>query len=384
MVALTSADPASLETVQACLLLAIALHGQNELRESAQYLTTAIDGALAGGLHMTDSGDPNRTGAVMAESARRTWWELWITETFMATLHPRTTYRCGDTVLTPCLPCEDSLYSEGSALLNNPTLAQYSARVFLEPEPEFSSYAYRIDAVRAMSRFLNASAIHSVSPNSIQAVDNAVASWLHHLPEAKSSAVRNDGHVDELMLQAQLFVHFTSILMHLPRSGMPLTGQASCATEVTPVFLTSQRCALKARSSANDILALAVLPMEDHSPLSICCLVFACVTQLSAAAASDESKAEYQDSVIMVMGVIKSVGKTWELAMCALRRLRPLVARIFHPEDPFSAGAYDSTTVTDRSEYDSGVDLSMPMDLNDFNWSKFFDDLQGQSLDLAS
>ncbi|KAK3669168.1 hypothetical protein LTR78_010954 [Recurvomyces mirabilis] len=382
---LATADPSNLEIIQACLLLAIAFHGQNELQESAQYLKKAIDGALGGALYMTDSDDLKPADAIIAESARRTWWELWVIEAFMIMLHHSSMFRCGNIVSTPCLPCEDSLYSKGVTLHNNPLPAQYSARVFFEPEPDFSSYAHRIEAVRAISRSFNTKADDVVSPSSMKAMDNAISSWLHHLPQEKSSAVRQDGHVDELMLQAQLFVHLAAILTHLPRSGLPLTIQASCVSNMTSISPASQQSALKAQASANEIISLAALPTNTHSPLTVCCLVFACAAQLSAAAAAPQgSLIEYQDSVTMAMGVIKSIGRTWELGLCALRRLRPVAAQVFHVTETAAIGDQNTITTGDTPQQYSGTDPAIPIDLSDFDWSKFLEDLQDQFLDTIS
>lgn len=83
------------ETVQALLLYAIALHARYEPMEAMPAITKAANLAIELGMYQADfaathgGGDP-----VYAESLRRTWWELYVTDGYLAALHRQTNFRC--------------------------------------------------------------------------------------------------------------------------------------------------------------------------------------------------------------------------------------------------------------------------------------------------
>ena len=74
----------------------------------------------------------------------------------MATLNEKSILRCSDTFSDVWLPCEESTYTSLQAIPQPHSLASFRTRIFTEDEEinYFSSFAYRIEAVRILARVL--------------------------------------------------------------------------------------------------------------------------------------------------------------------------------------------------------------------------------------
>ncbi|EMC96897.1 hypothetical protein BAUCODRAFT_42445, partial [Baudoinia panamericana UAMH 10762] len=331
---LEATPTASPHTVQAYLLLAIVLHAGNELRNASKALDKAIDHALM--LRMYDAQSPTLRSSdpVVEESHRRTWWELWITDGYCAALNRQPSWRSDGCIISTPLPCEEPSYSQGIIPLDAPTPQQFRERLFADDDQQYSSYCYRIEAMRIISRVLLVASSCDAHPDGVQAVDNAIAGWRHHLSDNKAGILDELGEVDQLMFQAHTFIQFASILLHFPRSELPLTfpsaSEVACAREIAPVTPTSTQHAIKATAASKEMSNLAALPVEHYSPFFICGLVFSCMVQLSACYAhSGNCFEQHQDRVALMTGVLRSLGRRWEIANCALARLRPVANEIF-------------------------------------------------------
>jgi hypothetical protein len=108
--------------VQALVLYSTAVYWCNDIQRAQELLDTATSKALALGMNTqrfaTDysGGDP-----VLAESWRRTWWQLYLTDGHMAATNHSMTFRTSQkTVSTTVeLPCDEEEYNAGvSAILH--------------------------------------------------------------------------------------------------------------------------------------------------------------------------------------------------------------------------------------------------------------------------
>lgn len=89
------------ETVQALLLYSIALHSRYEPMEAMAAITKAADLAINLGMHRSDYAPTHSGGdAVLEESLRRTWWELYVVDGYLAALHRHTNFKCN--TVSPC------------------------------------------------------------------------------------------------------------------------------------------------------------------------------------------------------------------------------------------------------------------------------------------
>lgn len=109
--------PRNAFTVQALLLFAIGLHSDNDQEKSAEVKDAAIELAIELGMNMKEfsesSYDGTQAGKIMAESWRRTWWELYYLDGLLAGFHQKDSFKLWTVPCTVPLPCEERDYSTG-------------------------------------------------------------------------------------------------------------------------------------------------------------------------------------------------------------------------------------------------------------------------------
>jgi len=325
----------SFHIVQARLLFSIVLHARNEIRESVSVLAEAVTMALEIGLQGEEF--CSRYGpatSITAESVRRTWWELYVIDGFTAALQRRTGSLCHDANPDMPLPCEENLYMDGSVLSTPPTVAEFDTRIFAEEEYPFSSFYFRIEAVRNLLRVLAISGDYEVEEEQVQAINTTLAAWAHHLPADKASALNEFGEVDEMLFQAHMFVHYTIIYLHFPRSHLvatvPATSEIIRQRHLVP-FSTQSMHGLKAIEAAKQLANLAALHASTmkRTPFFVFAVVFGAIVQLSAFSQQAlASREHFRDRISLIMGILKSSASTWTFSGVVLRKLRKIAAEV--------------------------------------------------------
>ncbi|KAF7547016.1 hypothetical protein G7Z17_g8028 [Cylindrodendrum hubeiense] len=354
--------------VQAFLLFSIALHARNEIKESVSILAQAVSLALDIGMNKESfSRAHGRQSAIEEESLRRTWWELYVTDGFMAALQRKTGFRCHGAGSDVGLPCDESLYVEGAFLMDPPSLAQFDARIYMDEELHFSSFCYRIEAIRILARSLGIAGTHEVHEDQVQAIDNALAAWPHHLGQGSTEATNSLGDVDEMLFQAQMLIQYTIISLHFPRSDLvdtiPAASDIIRQRHVLPVSSRTMHGvkAIEASKQLGNLAALRV-PVQKHTPFFICGVVFSVIVQLSACSLRPASLQEQcQDRISLIIGVLKTLSPTWALAQVTLRKIKRMAL------DALSV----KVTRQNESPRDSGIDGSTPgaeLQLEDLPW----------------
>lgn len=115
------------------------------------------------------------------------------------------------------------------------SLSQFDERLFSDEECSYSSFCYRIEAIRILARVIAVSSANEAPADGIQAIDNAIASFKHHLPNDKAGIIDPSGEGDQLMFQASVFIQCASIFLHFPRSELPITmppsAEIACARQ---------------------------------------------------------------------------------------------------------------------------------------------------------
>ncbi|KAJ5772515.1 hypothetical protein N7520_003044 [Penicillium odoratum] len=322
----------SVEKVQALLLLAIVLHSRNERSEAGVCLATAVDVAFELGMHqatfseLASNGDPIR-----AECLRRTWWELFVIEGLLTALGVQQVYRTNLVPPVVPLPCEERIYQDGLTPPPAPTITQFDERVFADDERDFSSYCYRIEAVRVLGRVVATQDMVEGQQDQVEAIDARIASWFHHLPDSKLELIRPDGSVDEIMFQATMIINGASIYLNFPRSD--LLSSPAVASEVicghhgpisVPAF-SHHVHAMKAVRAASELSSLAAirLPVERHTPFFICALTLSSIVQLAACSVKAGSMPDpSRDRIGLTIGVFKSLAKTWAISQSIMRQIK--------------------------------------------------------------
>lgn len=101
-------------TVQALLLFAIGLDGNTEFDRAYEVLKQAQDLALDLGMNHRGYAVMHGEGlAVLEESWRRTWWELYVVDGMIAGVHERTSFRMNEMPFEVLLPCEEQEFVSG-------------------------------------------------------------------------------------------------------------------------------------------------------------------------------------------------------------------------------------------------------------------------------
>lgn len=323
---------ASIEKLQALLLLAIVLHSRNERPEAKECLVTAVNIAFELGVNtqgyaaMMSEGDP-----VREESLRRTWWELYIIENMLTALGLQPTAQTGLVPPEVGLPCEERIYQDGLAPPPAPTIAQFDGRVFDDEERDFSSFTYRIEAARILARVVSIQDMVEGQQDHVEAIDARITSWFHHLPESKAELLRSDGSVDEMMFQATMVVNGAAIYLHFPRSDL-LSSPAMAAEVICghhgpcsiPAF-SHHAHAMKAVKAASEISSLASIrmPVVKHTPFFICALVMSSIVQLAACSVkAGQMPDPSRDRLTLTIGVFKSLGRTWAISQAIVRQIK--------------------------------------------------------------
>lgn len=351
----------SIEKVQALLLLAIVLHSRNERPEAGECLSMAVDLAFELGLHQADcatkmgGGDPLRE-----ESLRRTWWELVVVEGMLTALGVQNTFHTAAIPLEVALPCEERVFEDGLAPPPPQTIAQFDGRVFADEERDFSSYTYRIEAIRILGRVVAIQDMVEGQQDRIEAIDAQIASWFHHLPESKAELMRPDGTVDEMMFQATMIVNGAGVYLHFPRSD--LLSSPAVAAEVIcghhgplsiPAF-SHHAHAMKAVKAASEISTLASirLPVVKHTPFFICALVLSSIVQLAACSVkAGQMPDPSRDRLTLTIGVFKSLARTWAISQLIMRQIKAVARDVMDMGLRPTMDQLDFNTVLDNNRF---------------------------------
>ena len=198
-----SSPPANGYTVQALLLIGIALHASNEKEQAIDVIERAVTIGLELGMQDADFANSHGNGnATVEESWRRTFWELYIVERVVAAEnHSPESILITTTALTVPLPCEENEYTAGRVSKTR-TLEDYDNRAFLGDDIVCSSAAYRIDAARILGDVLVKSANPPTDEPYVEKLDHDLGQWYLYLPDEKRTIVAKDWIYDEVLFHA--------------------------------------------------------------------------------------------------------------------------------------------------------------------------------------
>ncbi|KAK3639590.1 hypothetical protein LTR56_012375 [Elasticomyces elasticus] len=417
--ALAPPDPQTVHRVQALTLYATILHARHESHNAQTVILRAATIALALGMDSPSFAQDNAAGnPLVEESLRRTWWELYIIDLYIAALHRQPT--CGikgarkSSVKDYHLPNSQLFFEAG---LGDPhpltTLRTFEDRAFasnstrMDQDPHFSSHGYRVEAIRLVDRVMCLS--ETANTDKIEATDAALAAWRLH-SSSSPPLITPGGDIDPLLFQAHFFIHTASIFLHFPRSDLPLTVPSSsqaidttCAkahTRLTSSTSGAQMHTMKAVAASRGICSLAAIPwpLELHSPFFVCAVILACIVQLAAASVSQGRRSQdvddgklleaYRDRVLLLvwliaaylprycmtcllilvlqLGALRLLGERWAVAQSALHYLRLIAEGIFTTREQ----SLSDIVIADAAQADdftnvSWFDLFTPDELED-------------------
>ncbi|TVY28318.1 hypothetical protein LHYA1_G003698 [Lachnellula hyalina] len=293
-------------TVQTLLLIAIVFHCDDEMDRAREVLDRAIYLALELRMNSREFANIERD-PVLAESWRRTYWGLFVTDSMIA----------GITRAPSFMP-------PAYVIPRARTFAEYDDRDFEDETPIFSSFTYLVDLCRIFGSLLNLDQLSMKDRElAVANADAMLVNWKLHLPPEKRGVIDKDEQVDELLFQAQGLLQVLLIFIHRPLSRLahsPIEKISRCAPP--PSSLTSPpnprtlwlhtRKTILAAETAIDLLALPC-PLLNHTPLSACSFTLTTLACLSACCYVLEGQEwlRMRDRVRLGLGGLKAFGEVW-------------------------------------------------------------------------
>lgn len=359
-----------LPIVQAKLLFAIVLYSDGDVEEARKWLSEAVHVAICLGMNkksFSDYYDIQQSAELEAESARRTWWELYVLDGLISALDHRgmSNFSMGTIPCDVEMPCEEAIYTEGKLIPPPSSRQELESRIFNWEDDEehvrdgytttskssvLSSFTYRVDAIDLLAQVLAVRDPNRARRDKTQAVDNTLASWAHYLPTSKADIVNAYGEIDEMLLQAHMIVQLAVILLHFPRSNLTLDYSSHNGENIDinllygplsqklPPSSTRHIHGIKATEASKRLSNLFTLctSMQKHSPLFMFSLSLCGVVQLATYcihAHLDKSLScldQHRARVRLIVGLLRSSNETWLLSRTIQQRLRKVAANTFH------------------------------------------------------
>lgn len=318
--------------VQAWLIYCIAIYARGEWQEAQEAFSLSMEIALELGMNKREFATAsNPESSIEAESLRRTWWELYVTDVFMAAPFKTNTFQCSTMAPEVSLPCEDSAYTGTCEIPTPRKILDFKRRVFAPEETVFSSSSYRIEAATILCRALVLNGLKDYHRDHLQAVENALVSWINHLPPKKLDIVDSYGNIDEMMFQAHMTIAYATMLLHLPRSDLqPVLSQSNnhfwpSATRHLASTLNRSVHSIKATEASRRLSdAISLCPnVPKHTPFAIPALALCGMIQLATSIKhNDECFDHHYNRVTLILGCLKSTKRIWALADEAYGQLR--------------------------------------------------------------
>jgi hypothetical protein len=364
--AMSGTDEHTPHRVQALILYAIVLHALQQPKEAGTCISRAAVIALQLGMNEASFARSNSANSpVVEESLRRTWWELYTVDVYLAAIHRRPTSETSGVKSFPLLPCAQALYEAGQCDPNPPSLGTYDRRVFLnDSSVSFSPACVRIDAIRIVGRVLALASRTDAHPDDIQALDNALTSWEYNLPPSCIDVIDASGEVNLMLFQARCFILCANVFLHFPRSDLPDTVPSArdiaCAKGYVQLNPTSKHHTIKAIAASKSLSNLATIPwpLDRHSSFFVCGLVLGCIIQLAAASVHMHQcglncQQQHRDRVVLMIGALQRLGERWTLAGNAVRCLKSVAEIVFSTNDEDSTSSSQACSFRD-SAIDNG------------------------------
>lgn len=310
--------------IQGMLCLAkVFMAGRLERALGMRLLHEAIDLALAIGLHRkTYATNRPEDHPVLAESWRRTYWDLYMVDTLLSALDGSNyTSRLQDVATDLPLPGHSDDYINCRLQTPAPTLLEMADRVFAETAFNYSSGAYKVEATRILGKVLALEGeSFNVTNAQVETIDASIQSFLLSLPPQLREVVENDGKVDEDLFAAHMIIQWASIALHRPRSNLTFVrnhyGTACSSQESVGIPALSFRShTAKAIRAANAISKLAAIqtPPALHMPCFACAIALSATVHLPAYTLQ-ENKNEIRERLHLSISALAAIGEVWPLA----------------------------------------------------------------------
>ncbi|KAJ5186444.1 hypothetical protein N7449_011208 [Penicillium cf. viridicatum] len=330
--------------VQTTLLMALTKSMCAERAASEALLAKAIEQARLIGMNTKAFADvAAENDPVLAESWRRTWWMLYLSDQNFSVIRYDFITSIHDTDHDVDLP----FYTTN----DTPSSTDYRTREYALDTIHFSSFAYLIDATRI---FVSSLRVATQYENPYKAeilcsdLEASIVGWFVMLPPDKWQLAVQPVLLDQLMFQAHMMMYTALAYIHRPLSNLqhdPAEDLSSCGTPPPPlVSSTITTGAFNHRTHSDKLFqairnqnqCLTILPLgaAQLSPFLVCMIACCTIAYLVACKSGfTPHEVEMARSRIRVcLGTLKHYEDIWPRAKNILHELR-VIANALMRED---------------------------------------------------
>ncbi|KAH8658048.1 hypothetical protein BX600DRAFT_384928 [Xylariales sp. PMI_506] len=322
--------------VQALLLLIIGLDGSCQRDRARQLLGECECLALQLKLHTQKFASANNNGsAVLEESWRRTWWDLYVCDGMIAGVHRITNFLLFDVPTDVDLPCEEHQYLTGD-IPPPRSMGELYEEQFSADSREFSSFTYRITAARNMGRLMRMPRNKFPDDEGVARIDTFLTNWILHLPRSKKDCLDNQCQPDEMMFQAQ-FIHYAcTIMLHQPLSQLDSSSTrtvTSCASyrhvSSGDILNGHTRHTISAAQAISKLITQGA-PMLSHTHFFTCVVTLSSIVHLSkwALCLVDDDE-DVRQLIRLNIGALNKLSQVWRAAVTASAQVNGVAQEIY-------------------------------------------------------
>ncbi|OHE95513.1 hypothetical protein CORC01_09246 [Colletotrichum orchidophilum] len=323
--------------LQALILLIVGMDGSCEQEEARNLLADAERIALELGFNTREYATQYGRGIpVLEESWRRTWWDLFVVDGMVAGVHRQTNFVLFDEPADAALPCEEHQYISGS--IPPPlTLTDLEDQDFSGDDRQFSSFAYRILAGRNLGKFMRVPPIFGPDDENLARIEALLTNWRLHLPLSKKDALNQKLQLDEMIFQASMMTHATSIMLHQPHSQLdssPTRSVTSCAPH-RPVpsgdlFNSHTNHTISSAAEISKMITHRV-PLLSHTHFFTCVVTLSSIVHLSKWALFfiPHDDDDLRQQIRLNIGALNKLSAVWKAAGNASGQVKGVAQEIY-------------------------------------------------------
>ncbi|KAJ6782144.1 hypothetical protein PWT90_07436 [Aphanocladium album] len=326
-------------TVQAMIVLLVALDGAGHREQAIALLSRVKEIALRLGMNYNSFGkDCTPRSSALNESWRRTWWELYVLDGMFAGAHRATRFTIFDVPTDVGIPCEEDEYENEQIPLPQ-TVEDLDDRDLNIDDRRFSSFAYRILSAQNLGKVMQKLQAAELDDGLQKQLEILLTSWRQNLPASKRDSLHRDGRPDEMMFQAHMLNHTTSILLHRSRAQLdvfPAKTIDACAASDAPEEDYSAPSHVNPHTShvlfsANEICNMIThrTPLIWHTHFFICAIVLSSIVQLSSWSAQlGAAEDSVREKVRLCIGALRQISTVWGTAAKAMGQIKEVAGQI--------------------------------------------------------
>lgn len=189
----------------------------------------------------------------------------------------------------------------------------------------------------------------------IARLEARLTNWRLHLPSSKRSALQKDGSVDEMMFQAHMMTHATSILLHQPHARLDTTPTEdinSCAPHpgagrvFHESFNTHTQQTVAAASAISDLITLRS-PLTQRTHFFSCVVTLSSIVHLSRWALYGCNNEELRQQIRLNIGGLKELSQVWVTAATARAQVMATAREMFKAKQQQQQLFLDASFSTD-------------------------------------